>query len=413
MRNKRIFYSMTVVLCICFVFTNSSITNLAQSADNEKPEIKNFGASLEKIGRKNKDKTDGKTQHPGNAEDGEIIRIEITLIINDVLVLDEKGNAVKGLKKDDFIVKEDGELQEVEVFSLGDGETIPRSIVLIIDYSHSQLPYIKTSVEAAKILVEKLSPNDQMAIVTDDVALLQDFTTDKILLKAKLDFLKKRALSGSTGRSRQYRALMSVLNEMFNDKPLRPIIIFQTDGDELVWLKGEIVPSQFPNLENINFSYKDILTATETTRATIYTIIPGTRFVEIPEDEQLKRARTELENSAKAFAEIRNTAFLPDKIKVTEKLLKQRAEAYRRQQSAIGAIADFTGGWTDYLEQPEQADKIYTEILSGMNRRYVIGYYPTNQTRNGKTRNVKTEVRGHPEYTIWGRKSYILPEDNK
>ncbi|HSK74647.1 MAG TPA: VWA domain-containing protein [Pyrinomonadaceae bacterium] len=409
MRNKRIFYSITVVFCICFVFTNSSITGLAQSADNEKPEMKNFGASLEKIGKKNKDKTDSKALNTVNAEDGEIIRIETTLIINDVLVSDEKGNTVKGLNKDDFIVKEDGELQEVEVFSLGDGETIPRSIVLIIDYSQSQLPYIKTSVEAAKVLVDKLNPKDRMAIVTDDVELLQNFTADKTLLKEKLESLKMNALSGKVGRSLQYSALMAALNEMFRAEDLRPIIIFQTDGDQLYQLKGEKVN----HLTQINFSSGDILTATEKRRATVYTIIPGLRFIGMPEDERLKRARMNLESDVKASAELRKIAFQPANIKVTGKALKLRAATYHQQQSAIAEIAKFTGGWTDFLEQPEQADKIYSEILSGMNLRYVIGYYPTNPARDERIRKVKIEVRNHPEYVVSGRGSYILSAKEK
>lgn len=51
---------------------------------------------------------------------------------------------------------------------------VPRTIVLIIDYSGSQLPFIKNSVAAAKVLVDKLGPKDLMAIVTDDVELLLD-----------------------------------------------------------------------------------------------------------------------------------------------------------------------------------------------------------------------------------------------
>lgn len=409
MRNKRNSYLMLIVLWICFVFTNSSIPGLAQSADKEKRELKNYGASFEKNDKKDKDEGKSKTQNTDNAEDGEIIRIETTLIITDILVLDEKGNTVKGLNKDDFVVKEDGESQEIEVFSLGDGETIPRSIVLVIDYSQSQLPYIKTSVEAAKVLVDKLNPKDRMAIVTDDVELLQAFTSDKTLLKEKLESLKKSALSGTMGRSNQYSALMVTLNELFGDEDLRPIIIFQTDGDQLSQLKGKMVN----HLTKITFSYEDILTAAERRRATVYTIIPGLRFIGTSEEEKLKRARTNMENDAKASAELRKIVFKPDKIKITEKYLKLRSESYYCQQSAIAEIAKFTGGWADFLEQPEQADKIYSEILSGMNLRYVIGYYPTNQARDGKVRKVKMEVRNHPEYIITGRETYILTDKEK
>jgi hypothetical protein len=77
-------------------------------------------------------------------------------------------------------------------------------------------------------------------------------------------------------------------------------------------------------------------------------------------------------------------------------------------QTSLVEMAKFTGGSTNYLAEPEQAEKIYSEILSKMNERYVIGYYPTNQVRDQKIRLLTTEVRGHPEYKIVGRKSYLL-----
>jgi len=51
-----------------------------------------------------------------------------------------------------------------------------------------------------------------------------------------------------------------------------------------------------------------------------------------------------------------------------------------------------------------------TRILNDMNRRYIVAYYPTNRTRDGKRRTVSIEVRGHPEYVILGRKTYFSRE---
>src|SRR5882762_4051700 len=206
----------------------------ARSAVEEAPRLKNFGSSLKQNPKANADR---KQKH-SNADEDDIVRINTDLVLCDVLVLDKQGRAIEGLSKDDFVVKEDDKPQEVGTFSLGDARTIRRSIVLIIDYSGSQLPYIKTSIDAAKTLVDKLNPRDRMAIVTDDVKLLVDFTGDKELLKDKLESLRTSALSGMLGRSLQYDALMATLKELFNEEDVRPIIIFQTDGDQLRRLKG-------------------------------------------------------------------------------------------------------------------------------------------------------------------------------
>jgi VWFA-related protein len=378
---------------------------LGRSAAEEAPRLKNFGASL----KPNKDKADRKEKRSGSDED-DIVRVDTDLVLCDVLVLDKQGKWIEGLSKEDFVVKEDDKPQEVGTFSLGDAKTIRRSIVLIIDYSGSQSPYIKTSVEAAKTLVDKLNPTDRMAIVTDDVKLLVDFTSDKELLKAKLESLKASALSGKLGRSEQYDALMSTLKELFGEEDLRPIIIFQTDGDQLDSHQGRTRSN--PYILVRTFSLGEITTAAEKARATIYSIIPGIRLIGFSEEEQLKRERTDWENRRESSAELRrqNNLPTPSGTPPPDKFLRSQAATWLRLQLALLGIAKYTGGWTEFLEQLEQADGVYMRILDDINRRYIVGYYPTNRTRDGKRRKISIEVHGHPEYIVWGRKTYFAPE---
>ena len=115
-----------------------------------------------------------------------MIRIDTSLVSTELLVLDKNCASVSGLTAADFTILEDGQPQTVGHFQLGSNANVPRTIVLIIDYSWSQLPYLKSSIAAAQLLVDKLGPNDRMAIVTDDVELLLDFTDDKQKLKTKL-----------------------------------------------------------------------------------------------------------------------------------------------------------------------------------------------------------------------------------
>ena len=395
MRNNWKFYLMLPLFCFCVFILNPHNFCLAQSSKSESLD--------DSVGLLRKTPVE-------KSETDDVIRVETNLIVTDILVFDKKGNPVKDLKMSDFVVKENGERQEISAFSFGASETIPRSIVLIIDYSGSQLPYIKSSIEAAKLLVDKLNPQDRMAIVTDDVELMQDFTTDKTVLKEKLDSLKTKALSGTLGLSKQYSALMAVLSEMFAEKDFRPIIIFQTDGDELTGLKGEQISNLIPKERRVDFGFEDVLRASERARATVYSIIPGVRFFGIPENEYLERAKTATLNDETAFYGLRDKVFDPRKLKLPDHFLRSRANFYNRQQSALNQIARITGGSTNYLEQPDQAEKVYSDILSEMNVRYLIGYYPTNQSRDGRKRNVSIELRAHPGYKIWGRKAYVLEE---
>ncbi len=376
--------------------------------ETETPAVENvFGSSLIKRRKTDSKPALEKRAQPANSDDDDgIVRVETDLVVSDVSVFDKKGRTIKGLNRNDFRVEENGERQEIEVFAFAaDQSAIPRSIVLIIDYSASQLPYIQTSIEAAKVLVDMLHSNDKMAIVTDDVELLVNFTSDKDILKEKLEFLKTRALAGNVGRSKQLSALMAVLNELFRDGDLRPKIIFQTDGDEYATL-DQTGPTRDRETE-VRFSYVDVLKAAEKAGTTVYSVIPGVGLSGESGQKRLDLARNDLENSRRSIAAIRKIDYVPMASGFNSKYVEQWADARERDASAVSKVANATGGWSAYLEMPEQAVVVYSRILSEMNQRYVIGYYPTNTLRDGTRRKIRITTLSGKEHKILGRTSYV------
>jgi VWFA-related protein len=375
------------------------------------PRLQKFGSSL---GRNPGERA--ATNGERAATDEDVVRIQTDLVVCTALVVDPQGKIVRGLTKEDFVVKEDDKLQEIASLSMGDNKDLPRSIVLIIDYSRSQLPYIKTSIESAKMLVDKLNPKDRMAVVTDDVKLLVDFTSDRQLLKSQLEGLKSSALSGMMGASEQYDALLATLNELFDNEDTRPIIIFQTDGDQLDALKDGLSTGYyfFPR----RYGFKDLLTAAEKSRATVYSVISGVKFLNVTEEEVVRRAHLDWDNRQNASYEImraRNIS-IPKGVTVTRpdpgpKYFIDYGNQWVRRQTSLVNMAQFTGTLPEFLEDPGQADDIYNRILNDIDRRYVIGYYPTNRARDGKRRKVSIEVRNHPEYMVWGQKAYFAREE--
>jgi VWFA-related protein len=428
-------------LFICLIAT-LLLSAVAQDPAPErvKPRLKNFGSSLLRLkwdANKNA-VVETKYRKRNNPNDDYVVRVETNLVVTDVLVVDKEWRTVQGLTRDDFIVTEDGQPQEVAAFSLGDDSKIPRSIVLIIDYSGSELPFIQTSIKAAKTLIDKLNPHDIMAIVTDDVDLVVDFTRDRGLLKKKLDSLEKKATSEGLpsrrafGSSNQYSALMATLNEAFDDQDQRPIVIFQTDGDELRFLRNSPfrprgLPAGLPpglrgrskksppfwrTLYQREFSYNDVYKAAEKSRATIYSIIPGYPLIGLSPEKQLENIKAAREKSQGLWdinPEVK-VRLEGEFNKLPPEAIKDRFDLNLSMQSALAGVAKITGGWHDFLDDPSQADTIYSLIFSDINRRYVVGYYPTNKDRDGKRRKITVTVRNHPEYAVWGRKSYYAPE---
>ena len=259
MRISATITSIFLILALSFGVELLVLKSSAQSSIREKPKLKDFGSSLRKLkwdpvakeGRET-----SATDHSTNSDD-DVIRIETSLVACDVLVTDKQGRTIRNLTATDFTITDNDVPQAVGHFFLGDNVNLPRSIVLIIDYSRSQFPYIGESVAAAKVFVDKLGPRDRMAIVTDDVELLADFTGDKRELKKRLDslvertkgskgFLGLRDRRGHFGRSAQFSALMATLKEAFGPEDERPIVVFQTDGDELEYLRDPIIVPSVP-----------------------------------------------------------------------------------------------------------------------------------------------------------------------
>lgn len=430
----------TLWLCL-FLFSPAV---LSQSPTKEKPRLKDFGSSLKRLKWDSKLNTAVEVKQKGDAKNSaadDVVRVETSLVVSDVLVLDQRGQSVNGLAANDFLVTEDSKPQQVGMFSLGDNATVPRRIVLIMDYGCSQLSFLSTSIAAAKILIEQLGPRDQMAIVTDDIELLSNYTNDKRKLKDALDRLLQRTSlapkilfdirkqGAPFGRGFQYSALMAILKEAFDEEDMRPIIIFQTDGSEAYILKNSndrpSLPSNVPpdliaelqeglkhfeqyKLRNKReFSLNDVYRAAESSRATIYTVVPGLRLIGLSASDELSQMRAFNE---RLMATIRMvTRSREASRKFPDEVLSWQAKDLAYLQSALAVLSTTTGGWIEFLDQPSQAGEIYSRIFSDINRRYLVGYYPTNKEHDGKRRKVKIEVRDHPEYTVMGRKGYYAP----
>jgi VWFA-related protein len=261
----------------------------AQSETKEKPTLKTFGSSLKRLKWDPSKQAAVETVSPEKARDSgaeDVVRITTDLVVCDIMVLDRQGRAVSGLTKDDFAISEDSRPQQVAHFSLGSNANVGRSIVLIMDYSGSLAPYINLSVDAAKTFIEKLNPNDRVAIVTNEVTLLVNFTFDKSRLKKALESMKITALTHK-GNSYQFSALLATARELFDEEDIRPIIIFQTDGDQVDFLQPPdpvaVLPYKSIRGQIVQFGLGDVYAAVEKSRATVYTVIPGFRLIGFPE----------------------------------------------------------------------------------------------------------------------------------
>ena len=404
---------LTLGASLCF----SQSAPVKPQDDKNPPKKDKFGSSLKKLKWDPKTKTaveqsdkDSKQTSQKAVEPEEELNLESSLAVFDVMVIDRDKHFVSGLTKNDFIIHEDNVEQQVGTFNYGDDVTIPRSIMLIVDYSGSQTPFISASIEAAKTLVGQLGPEDEMAIATDDIELVQDYTKNKAELTKTLDGIYQKSAQGHEGRSRQFSALLATLQERAAVGQRRFIIIFQTDGDEIFRMRDqeEIRRKYVPKLkatdvEDTKFGFADVEAKAEHTKTTIYTVVPGEQLIDLSPEETDKNGRKML---AQMLTEAKTD---PNTEHYSESYVKNFTALKKVGQVAAATVAVKTGGWAAFLSSPSEANGIYGRILSDINHRYMIGYYPTNGTPDGKIRRVKIEIRNHPEYTVHSRDYYYAP----
>lgn len=334
--------------------------------------------------------------------DPDEIRVDTDLVLSDLLVQDKNGSPVTGLTISDFEIRENGVPQKIDVFAHGDS-SIPRSIILVIDHSLSQLQHIDLSIESAKVLVDSLRPNDRMAVVSDDVEMIVDLTSDKQRLKDALEGLRVKCKAGKFGRSSQYSALFAALNEKISRNGTRNIVIFQTDGDELALLRY----SRASGLTN--FSIEDIAAVAERKGVTVYTIFTGPRVASRTKRERIEHTRRAIDDQLRAFALATGKPPPFDQSRLTKQYVLARAERTAVEETAVASVAERTGGIAQSLETPDQAFAVYDRILSDIGRRYLIGYYPPERSEtDARERRVRITLKNKGDYQVVGGRTYVI-----
>lgn len=378
---------------------------IAQSVKDEDPKPCRLGLNLTEASREGVDRrlASANLQPLSRNGDEDVIKIDTDLVISEFDVRDRRGRRVTGLGPADFIVEENGVAQSIEVFSAsGASSVVGRSIILIIDHSNSQSPYLATSISAAKTLVSMLEPNDRMAIVTDDVELLTNFTSDKAALSDHLSRLLDRAANGKFGASKQFTAIFQAVSELFDRAEKRPVVIFQTDGDEFAQIGRGSTRRPEQCVSELT-KFKNLEQLIERSGTTVYSIVPGTRFDQLMDTRGFDETRAAVETDLRANPLVASFASTSKETRLSPGFVRAFVKARKRDAAVVGHIATLSGGTAQYLERPDQAQEIYENILDHMNQRYLIGYYPAVPLRDGTNRSIRVRLRQGLDHKIYGR----------
>ncbi len=321
--------------------------------------------------------------------------------MNEVMILDPKGSIVNGLKREDFVITENQIKEVMEIFSPSYDTERSLSVILILELCDRAETRFAETLDAAQRLIDLLAPQDQMAIVNDDVELLTSYTSDKAKLRGIIGNYQRMLQAGQRwsldgevigGEHRSMDALMASLRELVSQEAQSTIIIFQADGGQFASLKDrECGWWNYAKWYEAVYSKRDVLEAIQQSPTRLYPVIADSIYTGISEEEALNRLDRDRPNYPER--ERRRKEKLPFCMAKTQEFMKQMAEV--------------SGGWASYLNQPEPAKSIYERILAEARQRYILGYYPTNVSTDGKFREVKVTIKNHPEYLVKGRTGYF------
>ena len=167
--------------------------------------------------------TPPKSNEPEEFGEGDILRVDTTLVSIPVSVMDRDGKFIPNLRQGDFRIWENGVEQQVAYFASVDK---PFTVALVIDTSGSTKSRLMEIQDAATTFINQLRPDDRVMVVSfsDRIRVLSQPTNDRAALRDAIQMTQPG--SGT----RLYDAVDLIINEHFNRIEGRKAIVLFTDG---------------------------------------------------------------------------------------------------------------------------------------------------------------------------------------
>jgi VWFA-related protein len=198
----------------------------------------------------------------GNEQGVATMSVDVKVVTLPVTVRDKKGQIVRNLTKDDFVLQEDGRPQTIKYFT--QDTNLPLTLGLLVDTSLSQRNVLDQERNASKVFLDQMltGAKDKAFLIHFDreVELLQDLTSSRDKLEAALQLLNAPQLerngggqsdpgssgsgsdprSSGTGQPRMsrgagtllYDAIFLASNELMKKQQGRKALIVLSDGDD-------------------------------------------------------------------------------------------------------------------------------------------------------------------------------------
>jgi len=296
-----------------------------------------------------------------NPPQGKTLKVTTEVVSVYAVVREKNGHLIPDLTKNDFVLEEDQQPQEIKYFSR-EADT-PLTMGILVDTSPSQGRVLAVEQsEGEAFLREVMRPKDLTFVLhfDVDVELLQDFTSDLRLLDKAIDETEINGggirtpgtypTGGSGGATHLYDAVYLSARELLKNEVGRKVLILLTDGED----QGSKVKSEAA------------LEAAQKSDVIIYSI------------------------------DIHDRSF------------------YARQgmgyggESALRKLSEETGGRVIETSTKDTA-AAFQQIARELRTQYLLGYTPTNSKLDGTFRKISVKLRSGGNAKVDARRGYYAP----
>ncbi len=383
--------------------------------------------------------------------DQDSIKLNAELVQIDALVTDKAGKPVSGLKREDFELLDNNKPQPITHFSFEESNParvknspvpqppipkaltardLKRVVAFVVDTLHMQFENLYRTRKMLQDFVDnQMQPGDLVLILPTGggSGLLQQFTSDRTLLRSAIDRL--RLVNVGSGVV-AYRSITS-------DVPFKSMGRQEQPVDSKNRGSGRLSMPEFPGSHEADpLEEADVRATLETLNNLIISMrqLPGRKLgVFVSEGFRLFPTQTNREfgetiglaaRSNVVFYSIDPKGLIPpisavDQIglaqergplaqQIAQLLMQQSIEAQETRES-LSSLATETGG--KLFSNNNDINKGLANLLDENSSYYLLGFQPEQAKWDGKLHKIKVVVRDRPELTVLARRSYLARSD--
>jgi len=299
----------------------------------------------------------------------EVVKVDVDLVKVDALVLQKDTARIVGdLKKEDFLIYEDGTRQEITHFSQ---DSLPLSVILLVDRGGCLDPYGDEVHRAAREAIDRLKIVDEVAVMSyhSTTTMVQRFTRNRMLIEEALNRIPPHEEEAGHCLNKAMADAASYMIDAANPVGRRVVIVITGVTRAFDCLDGP--------------SGKSAAQAIFESGAVVCGIIP-------------KDPLQGLENGMMIWA-------------------TRMGKLGRAPYTDLQTLANETGGEI-LSDKAGKLETTFQTLIDHLRSRYNLAFVSTNKTRDGSIRRLKLDVTAPPnqpaksKLVVKARRTYVAPK---